>query len=113
MSTEIMTVGEQADPIAMLTPREKSELILCAQGYTMKEVANTLNISVKTAETHRNNIGRKLGHPNRSQLTAFALSHHLIDPLAASVFGWEPLKFILIRVRQIQGALLDRSALQE
>jgi DNA-binding CsgD family transcriptional regulator len=38
-----------------------------------------MHISVKTAETHRNNFGRKLGHPNRAQLFAFATDHHLVD----------------------------------
>ncbi|HEV2133494.1 MAG TPA: LuxR C-terminal-related transcriptional regulator [Terracidiphilus sp.] len=45
----------------------------------MKEIACELEISVKTAETHRHNFGRKLGNMNRSQLTAFALKHHLVD----------------------------------
>ena len=57
MSSELLVNSEAVDPIESLTPREKSELVLCAQGYTMKEIANVLHISVKTAETHRNNIG--------------------------------------------------------
>ena len=48
-------------------------------GLTIKEIATELCVSVKTAETHRNNFGRKLGHPNRSQLTAFALEHNLVQ----------------------------------
>jgi hypothetical protein len=38
-----------------------------------------LQISVKTAESHRNNLGRKLGHPNRAQMFAFAITHRLVD----------------------------------
>jgi DNA-binding NarL/FixJ family response regulator len=56
MSSELLVPCAEADPIESLTPREKSELVLCAQGYTMKEIASVLHISVKTAETHRNNI---------------------------------------------------------
>jgi DNA-binding NarL/FixJ family response regulator len=45
----------------------------------MKEVASRLQISVKTAESHRNNLGRKLGRPNRAQMFAFAITHRLVD----------------------------------
>jgi len=66
MSSELLVQTEAVDPIDSLTPREKSELVLYAQGYTMKEIANELHISVKTAETHRNNLGRKLACWTRS-----------------------------------------------
>ena len=49
MSSELLTHSEPIDPIDSLTPREKSELVLCAQGYTMKEIANVLHIWVKTS----------------------------------------------------------------
>jgi DNA-binding NarL/FixJ family response regulator len=49
-----------------LTDRERSVLVLYAQGRTMKEISDTLHISVKTAETHRYHIGVKLGRANRS-----------------------------------------------
>ena len=52
---------------------------------TMKEAAGHMSISPKTAETHRNNLGRKLGHPNRAQLFAFALKHRLIDSKALAI----------------------------
>ena len=82
MSTLLRDQVDHQDPLAGLTQREKSILTLYAQGLSLKEIADELNISVKTAETHRNNLGRKLGHPNRSQITAFALKHH--PALAAS-----------------------------
>jgi DNA-binding CsgD family transcriptional regulator len=50
----------------------------CA-GMTMKEAAGHMSISPKTAETHRNNLGRKLGNPNKAQMFAFAIKHHLVD----------------------------------
>jgi two-component system, NarL family, nitrate/nitrite response regulator NarL len=52
-----------------LTQRERSVLSLYAQGYSIKKIADELNVSVKTAETHRNNLGRKMGHPNRRPWT--------------------------------------------
>lgn len=68
------------DQLSSLTDRERSVLILFAQGMSMKEIASELYISLKTAETHRNNIGRKLGNPNRSQLTFLALNNGLVTP---------------------------------
>lgn len=65
--------------INMLTPKERTVLTLLAQGLTMKMAATRMDISVKTAETHRNNLGRKLGHPNRAQMFAFAMRHRLVD----------------------------------
>lgn len=79
MSAQLRDIREDLDPLHSLTLREKAVLTLYAQGRSMKEVANELNISVKTAETHRNNFGNKLGHPNRSQLTAFAMKHNLVS----------------------------------
>lgn len=78
LSNVLIEQQDDVDPLAGLTHREKVVLTLYAQGYSIKEIANELCVSVKTAETHRNNFGRKLGHPNRSQVTAFALHHHLI-----------------------------------
>src|SRR5579864_7430984 len=45
----------------LLTSREREVIQLLAEGRTSKEVAVTLNLSVKTAETHRTNLMRKLG----------------------------------------------------
>jgi DNA-binding NarL/FixJ family response regulator len=65
--------------LANLTPREITTLTLKAQGMSMKEIAHTMGVSVKTAETHRNNLGRKLGHPSSAQLIAFSLMHGLVS----------------------------------
>ena len=46
---------------------------LLAEGKTSKEVAVALNLSVKTAETHRTNIMRKLGLNSVADLTLYAL----------------------------------------
>lgn len=78
LSNVLIEQPEDMDPMQGLTSRERVVLILYSQGFSIKDIANELNISVKTVETHRNNFGRKLGHPNRSQVTAFALEHHLI-----------------------------------
>ncbi len=60
-----------------LTKREKEVLSLIAQGNTNKEIARKLFLSVKTIETHRRRIYRKLGIHNGSQATAYAIRHGL------------------------------------
>lgn len=57
MSTMLRDQAPGEDPLGVLTQREKSVLTLYAQGWSIKEIATELNVSVKTAETHRNNRG--------------------------------------------------------
>jgi DNA-binding NarL/FixJ family response regulator len=67
------------DPeIDQLTVREKEVLRLIARGYTYKEVAKRLNISVKTVETHVSAVLRKLQLSNRHQLTQWASDRRLV-----------------------------------
>ena len=53
---------------------------LLAEGKSSKEVAVTLEISVKTAETHRANIMRKLEMHSVSELVRYAVKHNMIEP---------------------------------
>jgi DNA-binding CsgD family transcriptional regulator len=61
-----------------LTPREAEVLTLLARGYTDREIAAALAISVKTASVHVSHILRKLGAPNRHE--AAAIAHRLSPP---------------------------------
>jgi len=63
-----------------LTPREAEVLNLLARGYTNREIAGVLVISVMTASVHVSHILRKLGAPNR--LEAAAIAHRLAPPPA-------------------------------
>ncbi len=58
---------------APLTPREREVLRLLGQGLQTKEIAARLGISVKTVETHRRHIQRKLGLRSRAELVHYAL----------------------------------------
>jgi DNA-binding NarL/FixJ family response regulator len=64
----------------VLTPAERRVLQFLAEGKSNKEVANALNISVKTAETHRANIMRKLGLRSMSDLVHYAVRNEIIEP---------------------------------
>jgi two-component system nitrate/nitrite response regulator NarL len=62
---------------APLTPRELEVLSLLAEGLANKEVARKLGISVRTAETHREHLSRKLGIASVAGLTKYAIQQGL------------------------------------
>jgi two-component system NarL family response regulator len=68
-----------ADGREPLTGREQTILLELAQGRSNKDVAGTLNISVRTVETHRNNIKRKLGISSTAGLTRYAMEHGVLQ----------------------------------
>jgi len=61
-----------------LTRRERQVVQLLAEGRSSKEVAALLNLSVKTAETHRSNIMSKLGLHSVSELVLYAVRNHIV-----------------------------------
>jgi DNA-binding NarL/FixJ family response regulator len=63
---------------SILTPREREVIQLLAEGKTTKEVATTLNLSVKTAETHRTNLMRKLDLHSVVDLTLYAVRNGIV-----------------------------------
>ncbi len=67
------------DPeLDQLTPREREVLRLIARGYTYKEVAARLHLSVKTVETHVSAVLRKLQLSSRHELTTWAADRRLL-----------------------------------
>ena len=62
-----------------LTPRETEVLSLIAQGYTNRQIAEKLSISVRTVESHRANITGKLGLRSRVELVRYAREHGLLE----------------------------------
>ncbi|MCA8956898.1 MAG: response regulator transcription factor [Planctomycetes bacterium] len=67
---------------SLLTPKEREVLQLIAEGYSTKEIAARLFVSVKTIETHRQNIMKRLEIHSIAQLTKFAIREGLtsLDP---------------------------------
>lgn len=81
VTAEVEAAAERAaDP---LSEREHEVLRLLALGHTNQEIAQQLYISVRTAETHRAHIMRKLGLATRAELVRHALAHGLLDEDAA------------------------------
>jgi DNA-binding NarL/FixJ family response regulator len=62
-----------------LTPREREVLQLLAEGKSNKEIAGFLNISVKTAETHRANIMLKMNFHSITELVRYAVRNNIIS----------------------------------
>jgi DNA-binding NarL/FixJ family response regulator len=71
------TPGE--DPQTRLTPRQREIVQLLAEGKSSKEVAVVLGLSVKTAETHRANIMRRLECHSVSELVRYAVRNDIIQ----------------------------------
>jgi DNA-binding NarL/FixJ family response regulator len=70
----------QPEPnIPTLTPREREVVQLLAEGKSTKEVAAILDLSTKTAETHRSNIMRKLGIHSVSELVMYAVRNNIVQ----------------------------------
>jgi DNA-binding NarL/FixJ family response regulator len=69
-----------------LTPREREVVQLLAEGKSTKEVAGVLGMCVKTAETHRSNIMRKLDFHSVSQVVLYAVRNNIVQvsPSAAA-----------------------------
>lgn len=71
--------AEPEGPPGGLTPREVEVLRLVAGGYTNPEIAERLVISIRTVETHRAAIHRKLDTNSRAEAVAFAREHGLLE----------------------------------
>jgi DNA-binding NarL/FixJ family response regulator len=70
--------AEQDDEIDRLTPREREVMRLIARGYTYREVASELVLSIKTVETHVSAVLRKLQLSDRRELAKWASARRLI-----------------------------------
>jgi DNA-binding NarL/FixJ family response regulator len=73
------TEKKEPETAAVLTGREREVIQLLAEGKTSKEVAVALHLSVKTAETHRTNLMRKLGLHSVADLTRYAVRNGIVQ----------------------------------
>lgn len=70
LATEMGNMGEM--PEVRITRREREIMVLCCQGLLAKEIADRLNISQRTVETHKTNLYKKLGINNNVELIRYA-----------------------------------------
>ena len=76
----LMVNGCEDDPIETLTAREREIVQLIAESNSNKEIAAKLGMSVRTADTHRTNIMKKLGLHDVAALTRWTIANKLVDP---------------------------------
>jgi len=69
-----------AEPtVAKLSPREREVVQLVSEGHITKDVASILHVTPKTAETHRNNVMRKLGIHSVTELVLYAVRNNIVQ----------------------------------
>jgi len=71
--------ANDADTLDPLTPREIEVVQLLANGYTNRQIASLLAISVRTVESHRSNLMSKLNLHSRSDLVQYAAKNGLLN----------------------------------
>ncbi|MEJ2684795.1 MAG: response regulator transcription factor [Candidatus Sulfobium sp.] len=71
------TAKPESSAFSVLSDREREVLQLLAEGKTAKEIAERLNVSIKTVETHRTNIMNKLDIHRLAELTKYAVREGL------------------------------------
>jgi two-component system, NarL family, response regulator NreC len=71
---------EASNILTLLSKREREVLELLAQGCTNRQVADVLNLSVKTAETYRARVYQKLGFRDRASLIRFCVENEILTP---------------------------------
>jgi DNA-binding NarL/FixJ family response regulator len=71
--------GEQS-PLDSLSVRELQVLCRLAMGHTNREIAGAYSISIKTVDTYRSRLLKKLNFRNNAELSRFAMQNRLIEP---------------------------------
>jgi DNA-binding NarL/FixJ family response regulator len=70
---------ENDDPYTILSAREREVLKMLAHGYTLKDIADTLFLSIKTVDTYKTRIMDKLNFTRKSELVSYAIRHGFIS----------------------------------
>lgn len=76
---QMVHAGGRKEPFAQLTGREREVLALIAEGKSNKEIASRLGIGVRTIETHRERIMRRLDIHSVAGLTKFAIANGMVS----------------------------------
>ena len=73
-------MGDTADPLDQLTPRQREILQLIAEGHSSKQIAHRLEASVKTIESHRASLMDRLDIHDIAGLVRYAIRQGLVSP---------------------------------
>jgi DNA-binding NarL/FixJ family response regulator len=69
---------QERKPQHQLTPRQREVLQLLAEGYSMKQVANMLNVTPRTVQFHKYSMMQQLGIKSSAELIQFAVKQHIV-----------------------------------
>ncbi len=78
----LINIGTSKKPHEMLSNRELDIFKLLAEGKTLTQIAQSLSSALTTVSTHRGRILEKLGLQTNSELTRYAIAHHIISDIA-------------------------------
>ena len=84
-------VGPSANEVPRLSPREREVVRLVSEGKGSKEIAMILGVAVKTTETHRSNIRRKLKLHSTADLVMYAVRNEIVHVQLARVLSFPEL----------------------
>ncbi|OZI72056.1 response regulator [Bordetella genomosp. 12] len=73
-----MKLAQSCAPASLLTQREREILRHIGLGLANKQIAQALDLSVRTVETHRQNLKRKLGIEGQAELIKYAIEHRVL-----------------------------------
>ena len=76
---EISVIERESKDNNSTVPREREVLQLIAEGYTNKQIAEILSISIKTVQAHRNSLMQKLDLHDRGKLINYAIQKKIIE----------------------------------
>ena len=79
LAARLAVPADGAGPAPGLTAREREVMRGIAGGHSNKQIARTMDLSVRTVETHRLNIKRKLGIEGQAELIRYAVQHAQFD----------------------------------
>jgi len=76
----VANFNQKGGKTELISSREREIVQLLAEGNSNKDIAQLLNLSLKTVETHRSNIMHKLGLKSITDLVLYAVRNHFIEP---------------------------------
>jgi DNA-binding NarL/FixJ family response regulator len=80
VSAYIRRVSGETGSVEVLTPRQREVLQLIAEGYSTKEIAQKLDIGIKTVETHRSQLMERLDIHDLAGLVRYAIRNGIVRP---------------------------------
>lgn len=76
----VRSASVPADPLQHLTPREREVFVMVLEGMSTERISVALSIAMKTVESHRASLNRKLGVHSSADIVRFAAAHGLLAP---------------------------------